>query len=103
MIPSRRSTHLAAGRHPSQQNDPGIPDDPAIPTSMYSSGSGAKKMLDTSAHVLDVLPRHRLLPQPGGFEGLFARAVLNPSHDVAVADLHDDREVLQRHRHAAQL
>jgi hypothetical protein len=33
------------------------------------------------AHDLHVLPRHRLLPQAHGFEGLFPRSVLAPAHD----------------------
>src|SRR5262245_28718318 len=47
----------------------------------------AKKMLDTPAHVLDVLPRHRLLPQPSGFEGLFGIEVTPNPNRLAVLEV----------------
>jgi NAD(P)-dependent dehydrogenase (short-subunit alcohol dehydrogenase family) len=69
-----------------------------------SSGLGREFALALAGRGHPVLAvAHRLPPRPGGFEGLFARAVLDSPHDVAVADLHDDREVLRRHRDAAQL
>ena len=39
---------------------------------------------------LDVLLRHRLLPHPGGFEGLFAGCVLAAPRDLSVTNrVHD--------------
>jgi hypothetical protein len=64
------------------------------------------------AHHLDGLLRHRLLPQPGGFEGVLELLIETGPHDRAVADRPDPdaasldldsiatpRHVRKRHRH----
>ena len=38
------------------------------------------------AHDLHVLLRHRLLPQPGGFEGFVTGPILAAPHDLPVSD-----------------
>ena len=78
-----RATNRRRGRGPVSRSDPPGTLGPHAPRGYIPSVQG----VDRAANDLDVLLRHRLLRQPGGFEGFLRVEIRGPDH-LATPELH---------------